>query len=75
VSQRRLERNHDGFRSELAFLAHKVLEFGDRLYQQCWEGESRHGLWTLLRSAFYYVAVESWEGLPRYHLSDEARSP
>lgn len=59
----------------LAFLAHKVLELGDRLYQQCREGESRRGLWTLLRSAFYYVAVESWEGLLLYHLSDEAHSP
>ena len=59
----------------LAFLAHKVLEFGDRLSQQCRAGESRRGLWTLLRSAFYYVAVESWEALLRYHLSDAARSP
>jgi len=59
----------------LAFLSHKVLEFGDRLYQQCREGESRHDLWTLLRSAFYYVAIESWEGLLLYHLSDEDRSP
>ncbi len=59
----------------LAFLAHQVLEFGDRLYQQCRAGESRRGLWTLLRSAFYYVAVESWEALLLYHLSDEARSP
>ena len=59
----------------LAFLAHKVLEFGDRLYQQCREGESRRGLWTLLRSAFYYVAVESWEGLLLYHLSEETGGP
>jgi hypothetical protein len=59
----------------LAFLAHKVLEWGDRLYQQCREGESRRGLWTLLRSAFYYAAVESWEGLLLYHLSDESQSP
>jgi hypothetical protein len=36
----------------LAFLAHKLLEFGDRLYPQCREGESRRGLWTLFRSAF-----------------------
>jgi hypothetical protein len=59
----------------LAFLAHKVLEFGDRLYQQCRAGESRRGLWTMLRSAFYLVEVESWEGLLLNHLSDEARSP
>ncbi len=59
----------------LAFLAHQVLESGDRLYQQCREGESRRGLWTLLRSAFYYVAVESWDELLRYHLSDETGGP
>jgi hypothetical protein len=59
----------------LAFLAHKVLEFGDRLYQQCRAGESRRGLWTMLRSAFYLVEVESWAGLLLNHLSDEARSP
>ncbi len=59
----------------LAFLAHKVLEFGDRLYQQCRAGESRRGLWTMLRSAFYLVEVESWAGLLLNHMSDEARSP
>lgn len=59
----------------LAFLAHQVLAFGDRLYQQCREGESLRGLWTMLRSAFYLVAVESWDELLRNHLSDEARGP
>src|SRR5713101_131582 len=59
----------------LAFLAHKVLEFGDRLYQQCWAGESRRGLWILLRSAFYLVAVESWEALLLNHLREAAYSP
>ena len=59
----------------LAFLAHKVLELGDRLYQQCRAGEARRGLWTMLRSAFYLVEVESWAGLLRNHLSDEARGP
>jgi hypothetical protein len=59
----------------LAFLAHKLLEFGDRLYQKCCEGESRRGLWTLLRVAFSKIAVESWEALLLWHLSDEAGSP
>jgi len=40
----------------LAFLAHQLLEFGDRLYQQCRAGESRRGLWTLFRSAFSLIA-------------------
>jgi hypothetical protein len=59
----------------LAFVAHKVLEFGDRLYQQCRQDESRRGLWTMLRSAFYLIEFESWDALLLNHLSDEARSP
>ena len=59
----------------LAFLAHKVLEFGDQLYQQCRREESRKGLWTMLRSAFYLIEFESWDGLLLNHLSDEAHSP
>lgn len=59
----------------LAFLAHKGLELGDRLYQQGWAGESRRGLWILLRRAFYLVAVESWEALLLHHLREAAHSP
>jgi hypothetical protein len=59
----------------LAFLAHKLLEFGDRLYQQCRAGESRRGLWTLFRSAFYLLAVDTWEALLRYHLRETAPGP
>jgi hypothetical protein len=59
----------------LAFLAHKVVEFGDRLYQQCRQGESRRGLWTLFRSAFSLVEVESWEALLRNHLRADSGSP
>lgn len=58
----------------LAFVAHQVLEFGDRLYGQCRVGESRRGLWNVLRTLFGYVAVESWEGLLRHHLK-EGESP
>lgn len=59
----------------LAFVAHQVLGFGDLLYQRCREGESRRGLWNLLRAIFCYVAVESWEGLLLYHLSHQSRGP
>lgn len=58
----------------LAFLAHKVLEFGDRLYQKCREGESRRGLWTILRVGFSKIALESWEALLLWHLSEEPNS-
>jgi len=59
----------------LAFLAHKLLEFGDRLYQQCRAGESRRGLWTLFRSAFYLIAFDTWEALLRYHLRETTTGP
>jgi hypothetical protein len=59
----------------LAFLAHQLLEFGDRLYQQCREGESRRGLWTLFRSAFYLLAFDTWEALFRYHLRERLAGP
>ncbi len=59
----------------LAFLAHKLLEFGDRLYQQCRAGESRRGLWTLFRSAFYLIAFDSWEALLYYHLRETMGGP
>jgi hypothetical protein len=59
----------------LAFLAHKLLEFGDRLYQQCRAGESRRGLWTLFRSAFYLIAFDTWEALLHYHLRETVAGP
>ena len=59
----------------LAFVAHKLLEFGDRLYQQCRAGESRRGLWTLFRSAFYLIELASWEALLRYHLRETMAGP
>jgi hypothetical protein len=59
----------------LAFLAHKLLEFGDRLYQQCRVEESRRGLWTLFRSAFYLIELASWEALLRYHLRETMAGP
>jgi hypothetical protein len=59
----------------LAFVAHKLLEFGDRLYQQCRAGESRRGLWTLFRSAFYLIEFDSWEALLHYHLRETTAGP
>ncbi len=59
----------------LAFLAHKVLELGDRRYQQCRVGESRRGLWGMLRAAFYLFTFASWDELLRNQLRAEARGP
>ena len=59
----------------LAFRAHKLLEFGDRLSQPCRTGDSRRGLWTLLRSAFSLIELASWEALLCYHLRETAAGP
>jgi hypothetical protein len=59
----------------LAFLAHQLLEFGDRLYQQCRAGESRRGLWTLFRSAFYLIEFETWDAMLHYHLREMTPGP
>lgn len=59
----------------LAFVTHKILEWGDRLYQQCRAQESLRGLWEVLRSAFYLIAVGSWQELLLAYLNDESRSP
>lgn len=59
----------------LTVLAHKLLEFGDRLYPQCQAGESRRGLWTLFRSAFDLLEFDNWEALLGYHLRETAPGP
>ena len=59
----------------LAFLAHKLLEFGDRLYQPCRAGESRRGVWTLFRSACYRIAGDTGEALLHSHLRETTAGP
>ena len=54
----------------LAFIAHQVLEIGDRLYQRCRARESRRSLWEQLRVYFGKWVFESWEGMLQFHLSD-----
>ena len=54
-----------------AFLTHKILEWGDQLYQQCRAQDSLRGLRTMLRSAFHLVVVESWRALLLACLNDE----
>lgn len=54
----------------LAFLAHQVLDLGDRLYRACRANESRRSLWQALRVYFKKLVFESWEALLQFHLSD-----
>jgi hypothetical protein len=41
----------------LAFLAHMILERGDRLYQRCLATTSRRELWNTLRTAMRMILV------------------
>jgi hypothetical protein len=60
----------------LAFVAHILLDLGDRLYQQCRREQSRRELWNILRTAMHMVLVDSWQGLLLAYLDDEvARAP
>jgi hypothetical protein len=45
---------------ELAFIAHMLLERGDRLYQRCLATTSRRELWHTLRTAMHMLLVTAW---------------
>lgn len=59
----------------LAFVAHAILELGDRLYQQCRAQESRRELWNALRTFMNRVLVDSWAHLLLTYLADDVPSP
>jgi hypothetical protein len=59
----------------LAFVAHTILDLGDRLYQHCRAQESRRELWNGLRLLMRWALVESWSQLLLTYLADEAGSP
>lgn len=56
----------------LAFVAHQVLELGDRLYQVCRARESRRSIWEQLRVFFDRLEFARWEALLRFHLNEPA---
>lgn len=59
----------------LAFVAHLVLELGDRQYQQARQQETRKGLWEELRVFFDRLVFESWAALLAFQLSDGLPEP
>jgi hypothetical protein len=59
----------------LAYVAHGIVELGDRLYQRCRAQESRRELWAALRTAINLLLVESWSHLLRVYLEDAEASP
>lgn len=56
----------------LAFLAHQVLDMGDRLYRACRANGSRRYVWQHLRVYFAKWPLASWTALLEFHLSDPA---
>ncbi len=59
----------------LAYVAHVIVELGDRLYQRCRAQESRQELWAALRTALHVVLVESWHQLLLVYLEEDATGP
>jgi hypothetical protein len=59
----------------LAFIAHMILERGDRLYQQCVATTSRRELWHTLRTTMRMILADSWEQMLRIYLDEEQASP
>lgn len=60
----------------LAFVAHKIVEQGDRLYQKCRQtGVSRRELWNGLRLLMKRFLVASWVAMLELYLGEEEASP
>lgn len=59
----------------LAFLWHKILEYGDGLYRQCREKHSLRSLWESLRVTFNLIEVVSWEAMLKLILNQKAVPP
>ena len=59
----------------LAFIAHMILDRGDRLYQRCLATTSRRELWHTLRAGMRMVLVSSWSQMLLIYLDEEAQGP
>lgn len=59
----------------LAYVTHRILEMGDRLYQRSRQRASLRELWNDLRSLMKMLLVESWQQMLLINLDEEAGSP
>jgi hypothetical protein len=59
----------------LAFIAHMILDRGDRLYQRCLATTSRRELWHTLRTAMRMILVASWSQLLLIYLDADHPGP
>ncbi len=58
-----------------AFIAHMILERGDRLYQRCLATTSRRELWQTLRTTMRMILVGSWVQMLRLYLDEKSAGP
>lgn len=59
----------------LAFVAHVILERGDRLYQRCLATTSRRELWHTFRTTMRMILVTSWTQFLWLYLDEGGSSP
>jgi hypothetical protein len=59
----------------LAFMAHMLLERGDRLYQRCLATTSRRELWHTLRTTLRMILVANWTEFLLLYLDEAGASP
>lgn len=60
----------------LAFITHKIIERGDRLYQKCREGRiSLREMWNGLRTLMNKMLFESWTNMLEFWLCDDMPDP
>jgi hypothetical protein len=59
----------------LAFIAHMLLERGDRLYQRCLATTSRRELWHTFRTTMRMILVASWPQFLLLYLDAAGPSP
>ena len=59
----------------LAFIAHMILERGDRLYQHCLAMTSQRELWHTLRTAMHRMRMTAWADFLLIYLDEAGPSP
>jgi hypothetical protein len=63
------------FLNLLAFMAHMILERGDRLYQRCVATTARKELWHMLRASMRRLVVSSWSQMLLIYLDEDDQGP
>jgi hypothetical protein len=59
----------------LAFIAHMLVERGDRLSQRCLATTARRGLWHTFRTTMRMILVANWTECLLLYLDEAGASP